>query len=87
MNKTFAIYEQRGLSKSEFLAEFTFAGEPQNGDTVDLGDDGVVIISRRWTSDGQLVLDARREGMRQVSRSVIKADRGSRISGVTQVRT
>jgi hypothetical protein len=67
MNKSFKIYERRGRLDPEFVCEFTFQGEPQNGDRLDLIEvgKGVVVVTRRWTKHGELVLDIQRQGIQR----------------------
>lgn len=82
MNKEYPLYDYH---TGKHIADYTFVGEPQNGDKIQPGGVGgaTYTIIRCWEA-GELVIKLIKPGVRQTSG--IRASDGSVISGVTQVR-
>jgi len=82
MNKTYPLSD---YYTGKHIADYTFESEPQTGDKVQpAGIGGATYTVQRCWEKGQLVIKLVRPGVRQAS--IVSADRGSVISGVTQTR-
>lgn len=72
--------------KGELLCSHGFRESPQNGDIVELGGRGAFKLQRRWTEDGDLVLDTLPVPGVQKARRISVEQTGEVVQNVTGVK-